>query len=71
MTMSGTARIAVVVVVTAAGALAVVGSGLALLSEVQGFGVPRDTAARTGHLVGTGPACCWESSCPAQRRGCC
>ena len=41
-------------VLAAAGVLAVYGFCLALLFEVQGFGVPRDTAPRTGYLLGYG-----------------
>lgn len=43
-----------VVWLAAAGVFAVSGFGLALLFEVQGFGVPRDTAPRTGYPIGYG-----------------
>lgn len=52
--MSVAVRIAVVVMSAAAGASAVVGFGLSLLFEVDGFGVPRDTPPRTGYLFGYG-----------------
>ncbi|WP_298802205.1 hypothetical protein [uncultured Pseudokineococcus sp.] len=39
---------------SAGGLLAVVGFALALVFEVQGFGVPRDSGPRTWHLVGYG-----------------
>jgi len=45
------ARIVIVVVMAAAGAFAVFGFGFSLLFEVQGFGVPQDTAPRTGYLL--------------------
>jgi len=48
------ARIAIVVVMAAAGVFAVFGFGLSLLFEVEGFGVPQDTAPRTGYLLGYG-----------------
>lgn len=52
--MSAAARIAVVVMLAAAGAFAVVGFGLSLLLEVDGFGVPRDAPPRSGYLFGYG-----------------
>ncbi|MEJ5867140.1 hypothetical protein WDV85_05210 [Pseudokineococcus sp. 5B2Z-1] len=52
--MGAAARIALVAGLAAAGLLAVVGCGLALLFEVQGFGVPRDTPPRAGHVLGYG-----------------
>ena len=52
--MSVAARIAVVLLLVAAGVVAVLGSGLALLFEVQGFGGPRDPAPRPGHVLGYG-----------------
>ncbi len=48
--MSSAVRISVVMVVGAAGAFAVLGFGLALLFEVDGFGVPRDVPPRSGYL---------------------
>lgn len=52
--MNVAARMVVVVVLAAAGAFAVLGFGLALLFEVQGFGVPRDTAPRPGFVLAYG-----------------
>ena len=52
--MNLAARIAVVSVLAVAGAFAVIGFGLSLLFEIDGFGVPRDTPPRAGYLLGYG-----------------
>ncbi|WP_298993100.1 hypothetical protein [uncultured Pseudokineococcus sp.] len=50
--MAVVSRGALVAVLTGGGLLVVVGCALALVFEVQGFGVPRDAEPRTWHVLG-------------------